>query len=135
MKIAVTTASICGAIITIGMWAGSSLLTSIFINHADKAYNLAVKGLPYLGTCALFFAINITFIGYYQSREESIRSIIYMLLRGVIFMIPGFIILPHIFGADGLWLAIPMSELLTLMVISLQYLHNGINNLPSVRRW
>lgn len=135
LKIAVTTASICGAIITIGMWAGSSLLTSIFINPADKAYNLAVKGLPYLGTCALFFAINITFIGYYQSREESLRSIIYMLLRGVIFMIPGFIILPHIFGADGLWLAIPMSELLTLMVISLQYLHNGIYNLPSVRRW
>lgn len=63
------------------------------------------------------FAINITFIGYYQSREQSLRSIIYMLLRGVVFMVPGFVVLPKIFGSSGLWLAIPASELLTFVVI------------------
>ena len=40
-----------------------------------------------------------------------------MLLRGVVFMIPGFILLPKIFGDTGLWLAIPVSEFLTLIVI------------------
>lgn len=70
----------------------------------------------------MFFAPNITFIGYYQSREQAGLSIFYMLLRGVIFMVPGFIFLPRFIGAAGLWLAIPVSELLTLAVIALVYL-------------
>ena len=117
LKIALLTACICGALISVGMWLGAPALTSVFINSADNTYTLAVKGLPILGICALFFAVNITFIGYYQSREQSLRSIIYMLLRGIVFMVPGFILLPRILGVTGLWLAIPVSEFLTLIVI------------------
>ena len=68
------------------------------------------------------FALNITFIGYYQSCEQSTRAITYMMLRGIIFMAPGFILLPHLIGTSGLWLAIPLSELLTLAVIVASYL-------------
>lgn len=45
-----------------------------------------------------------------------------MLLRGVIFVLPGFVFLPRLFGIAGLWLAIPAAELLTLAVISIVYL-------------
>lgn len=68
---------------------------------------------------ALFFAVNITFIGYYQSPELSVRSIIFTLLRGIIFLIPAFILLPALIGSPGLWLAIPAAELLTLITILL----------------
>lgn len=44
-----------------------------------------------------------------------------MMLRGIIFMIPGFILLPGLFGVPGLWLALPLSEVLTLAVIALAY--------------
>ncbi len=117
LKIALVTAFACGVLISASMWVGSPALTMIFLNPSETAYELAVKGLPLLGLCTLFFAINITFIGYYQSREQSLRSIIYMLLRGVVFMVPGFVVLPKIFGSSGLWLAIPASELLTFVVI------------------
>lgn len=122
LRIAVVTACICGAIISGCMWSGASLLTQVFLNPSEPAYTLAVAGLPVLGICALFFALNITFIGYYQSREQSARAIIYMLLRGVIFVVPGFFLLPRIFGETGLWLAIPVSEFLTLLVITIAYL-------------
>lgn len=124
LKIAVIAACICGVVISLGMWVGSPVLTGIFLNSSEEAYGLAVKGLPILGICAIFFALNITFIGYYQSREESGRSITYMLLRGIVFMVPGFILLPHFFGTAGLWLAIPVAELLTLIVIALFYGYN-----------
>ncbi len=117
LKIALVTAFACGVLISAGMWVGSPALTMIFLSPSETAYELAVKGLPLLGLCTLFFAMNITFIGYYQSREQSLRSIIYMLLRGVVFMVPGFVVLPKIFGSSGLWLAIPASELLTFVVI------------------
>lgn len=122
LKIAVMTACACGAVISIVMWIGAPALTAVFLSPAETAYTLAVKGLPILGLCALFFALNITFIGYYQSREQAGRAIIYMLLRGIIFMVPGFLLLPRLTGEPGLWLAIPLAELLTLAVITARYL-------------
>ncbi len=124
LNIALLAAVICGAAIAAGMWTGSGLLAGIFLDSAEPAYGIAAKGLPLLGLCALPFALNITFIGYYQSCEKSIRSIIYMMLRGIVFMIPGFILLPFALGVNGLWLAIPLSELLTLAVIVPAYLNH-----------
>lgn len=121
LKIALATACVCGIAVSGVMWIGSPMLTAIFLNPAESAYTLAVGGLPILGLCSLFFALNITFISYYQSREQSARSIIYMLLRGVVFMVPGFILLPRLFGSEGLWLAIPVAEVLTLLVVVLLY--------------
>ena len=42
-------------------------------------------------------------------------------MRGIIYLIPAFIILPQAIGNDGLWIAIPMAELLTLLTIALTY--------------
>lgn len=123
LKTSIIYACGCGLIISLIMWAGSRLLAGIFLDSAEKAYDLAIAGLPLLGLCALPFALNITFIGYYQSCERAARSIFYMVLRGIIFVIPGFILLPMMCGTDGLWLAIPVSEILTLAVIALAYLH------------
>lgn len=122
LNIALLTAVASGAVILVGMWVGSSLLAGIFLDSAVPAYEIAKTGLPLLGLCALPFAINITFIGYYQSCEKSMRSISYMLLRGIIFMVPGFVFLPGILGVPGLWLAIPVSEVLTLAIITIIYL-------------
>ena len=122
LDIALLTAGVCGVVISVAMWMGSGILARVFIDSADVSYNITAAGLPLLGLCALPFAINITFIGYYQSCEQSVRSISYMLLRGIIFMVPGFIELPRLLGVSGLWLAIPLSELLTLAIIALAYL-------------
>ena len=124
LKIAVLTACACGTVISAAMWGGSDLLAGIFINSSDTAYGIASKGLPLLGLCTIPFALNITFIGYYQSCEQSARSITYMMLRGIIFMVPGFILLPRWIGSSGLWLAIPISELLTLAIIVIAYIFN-----------
>ena len=125
LRIALLTACVCGVLISLGMWIGSPVLTHIFLSPSETAYGLAAGGLPILGSCAIFFAINITFIGYYQSRELAGRSIVYMLLRGIVFLVPGFILLPRITGATGLWLAIPTAEFLTLLVITILYAATG----------
>lgn len=130
LNIALVTAFICGAVISAGMWTGAGLLSGIFLASTEEAYHLAVKGLPLLGLCALPFAINITFIGYYQSCEQAMRSIVYMLLRGVVFMIPGFILLPQLTGVTGLWLAIPQAELIAAVIIVSVYVLKDRNIRP-----
>ena len=121
LRTSLMTACACGVIISLTMWFGAPLLVKVFLPSDVPAYAIATKGLPLLGFCAIFFAVNITFIGYYQSCEKAGRSIFYMLLRGVIFIVPLFILLPQLLGVPGLWLAFPASESLTLLVIAAVY--------------
>lgn len=122
LKIAVGTGILCGAVITAVMGFDSRILTSVFLPQDAPAYAVAAGGLPVLGICAIFFALNITFIGYYQSIEDSLRSTFYMFLRGVVFLIPCFLFLPGLTGETGLWLAIPAAEALTFLFIIISYL-------------
>lgn len=121
LVIAIKAAVVCGLLISGIMWIGAPALAAVFLPSEVPAFALAVHGLPILGTCALFFAINICFIGYYQSIEKAARSVFYTLLRGVIFVVPLFIFLPGFMGETGLWLAIPCSEALTCALILLLY--------------
>jgi Na+-driven multidrug efflux pump len=53
-------------------------------------------------------------------------SIVYTLLRGILFLVPCFGLLPRAFGVPGLWLAIPAAELLTCAVIYITYIRHKI---------
>lgn len=119
LRLSLITGFVCGLAVTLLMWLGAGPLTSVFLPSDTVAYDYASKGLPLLGLCAIAFSLNIVMIGYYQSIEKAARSTFYTLLRGVIILVPAFLILPHIIGVSGLWLAIPTAELLTLIIIIL----------------
>ena len=70
---------------------------------------------------AIFFAMNVAIIGYYQATAQNTRATLYMLLRGLIFLIPAFILLPMFIFPQGLWLAVPVAECMTLGLILLTY--------------
>ena len=97
-------------------------IVALFIGPEYAAYQIAVKGLPYFAFGFIFFAVNMIGIGYYQSIERAHRATIITLLRGVVFMLIGFLALPHFFGVPGIWLAVPLAELLTFVYIVAIYL-------------
>lgn len=127
LRVSLLTAVICGTLITLCLWLGAAGVVSLFLSPDENAYHLAVDGLPLFALCAIFFAVNITFIGYYQSIEKAMASTVYTLLRGVLFLVPCFIILPRIIGVPGLWLAIPAAELLTCIIIYTRYTLKRLN--------
>ena len=117
LKVALLTALICGLVVTLGLGLGARYIVEAFLSPGERAFSLAVDGLPLFAVCSLFFAVNITFIGYYQSLEMAVRSTIYTLLRGIVFLIPAFILLPDLIGNTGLWMAIPVAEIMTTVII------------------
>lgn len=121
LRVSLSAAIGCGMLIAIGLWIGAPLLTQVFLPESEPAFAIAAHGLPLLGTCAVCFAVNITFIGYYQSLDRAALPTLYTLLRGMIFVVPGFFILPTLMGTNGLWLAIPAAELLTMVIIICVY--------------
>lgn len=90
-------------------------IAEIFLGNG-MAYGLAVAGIPLFAICPIFFISNMAMIGYYQSIEKAWIASLISLLRGLVVLVPSFMILPSLIGVAGLWLAIPMSEFITLTV-------------------
>lgn len=121
-RLSIRTAFLCG-IFFFGMTVLCNReIVSLFIDRSYGAYDIAVQGIPYFAVGYLFFALNIVGIGYYQSIERAQRATAITLLRGVVFMLIGFLGLPPLLGVPGIWLAVPLAELLTLLCIIAIYL-------------
>lgn len=116
---ALVAATICGVAEVVAIAGGARYLVMMFLDPGTEAFRIAVAGLPKFALCGLFFALNIAYIGYFQAIKQSARATVFTLLRGMVFVVPALLLLPLATGIDGLWLAIPLSELLTLAAILL----------------
>lgn len=115
-------AVIFGIALTLACQYFQSGLVSLFIRNTTSAYEIATDGIPYFSFGFFFFLLNLSLIGYYQSIESFRCATVFTLLRGIIFMLIGFLLLPDYFNVKGIWLAVPFAELLTFITISLYYL-------------
>lgn len=123
-RIALLTSVVCGLVITAAFTLFPKVLVGLFISPENPAARLAIDGFPYFSAAFIFFILNLTVIGYYQSIERVKPATILALLRGFIFLIPSFILLPKVMGTHGIWLALCFSELLTTLTIAITY---GVN--------
>lgn len=121
LKVSLGVAVGCGVIATTGIAGCSGAIVEMFIPADSEAGRIAVNGLPIFSLSAIFFALNIAFIGYWQSIKRAGLALTLTLLRGVAFLVPLFVVLPRIFPSWGMWAAVPSSELLTFIVILMVY--------------
>ena len=117
LRVSLYAAVLCGAGVLALLVLGDRFIVSAFLRPTELSYSLAVNGLPWFATCSLFFALNVAFVGYYQSTTQAKRAMVYTILRGIVFAVLGFILLPQVIGTIGLWTAIPTAEFLTLVII------------------
>ena len=92
-------------------------LVHLFIADSDPAAQIAIEGFPYFATGFLFFIMNLVAIGFLQSIKRVAPATVFALLRGVVFLFPAFLLLPSVLGVKGMWFALPLSELLTFIVV------------------
>lgn len=116
-RIALMTAVVCGIVVTAAFTVFPDLLVGLFISLDSEAARIAIDGFPYFATGFIFFIVNISAVGYFQSIERIKPATTFALLRGFVFLIPSFILLPELMTTSGIWLALPLSEVLTTIVI------------------
>lgn len=123
-KLAILAALCCGLAITAAFIFTPSAMVHLFLDPDLAAAKIAVKGFPVFSVAFIAFIFNLTAIGYFQSVEKVTPSIVFALLRGLIFLVPAFILLPTILNATGIWLALGISEILTALSIVGFYIYN-----------
>lgn len=125
-RLTVGLAVVLGLLITVFCFSESGLIMSLFLSEGSEAYRIGCEGFPYFTLSFLFFTLNVVFIGFYQSIEQAKRATLWMMLRGIVLVIPCFVLLPMVIGDKGLWLAVPLSEMLTFGVILLSLLRDRV---------
>lgn len=123
-RLAILTAILIGTIVTLTFLLIPQDMVSLFLNPDTHSAQLAIQGMPLFATAFIFFIFNLTAIGYFQSVEKIAPSILFALLRGLIFLVPSFILLPALIGTPGIWLALCLSELLTSLCIIAFYMRH-----------
>lgn len=115
-----------GVVVTLVFVLFPELLVSLFIDASCRAGVIAVKGLPLFASGFLFLVLNICVVGYGQSFGKVYGPIAVMLMRGAVFLIPSFLLLPAMLGDAGIWLATPVAEALTIAVVLLALAVRGM---------
>lgn len=123
-RLAIISALICGLVVTISFAVFPKAMVSLFLSGESRTAQIAVEGFPYFSTAFIFFIFNLTAIGYFQSVEKVWPAIIFAILRGLLFLLPAFVVMPMLLGVRGIWLSLFISELATSISIIIYYLYH-----------
>lgn len=130
-RLLLSTSAAIGAVVALLFILIPDTLVALFVDTASKAGMIAIEGFPYFAAGIVFFILNVAIVGYYQSVEQIRRATLFVFMRGFLLLIPSFILLPKALGAEGIWLAMPLAELVTTLIIVLLFTRQ---RLRSIRR-
>lgn len=117
-RLALLTAAGFGTAICAATWLGGNRLAGLFLSPDAPAYGHALLGLKLFALGYPFFGINVAATGYLQSLERGKAAAGLTALRGIVLMALCFVLLPRWWGEAGIWLAVPVAELLTALFLA-----------------
>ncbi|PFE06254.1 MATE family efflux transporter [Bacillus cereus] len=117
LKFAVKTAVALGCVaIVIGLFFGKYII-GLFDVQSTELLMLTVNGISLFFIQYVFLGYNIVYGEYFQSVRQTTKSVLIILSRGLLFIIPLLWIMPKLFGVNGIWLVMPAAELLTAIIV------------------
>ena len=101
-------------------------------NGQDSAIltNLTVNGIRIYFIAFIFMGVNIVILSFYQSIMKAKEAFILSVLRGFLLIVVLLLILTPLWGMNGVWLVVPITELITLVLSSIsliKYLNSEKN--------
>lgn len=99
----------------------SNMLVGAFTEQGSIAYNIAVSGNKLFSLALLLVGYNTFSSMLFTALSNGKISAIIAFSRSFVFLSTAIIVLPSIWGINGLWLAVPISEFLAA-VISMIYI-------------
>lgn len=116
LKISIIVNIIIGAIIFIVMATFSKQLIEIFLKDGKYVVEIASTGAKIYGIAFLFNGTNILISSYFTAIDDPKNSIIVAMSRGIVFILIGIVILPYIFGINGIWITIVFADIMTILL-------------------
>ncbi|MBE6054987.1 MAG: MATE family efflux transporter [Clostridium sartagoforme] len=101
----------------------SEEIVNLFNSEGDKVLlSMAVEGIIFYFSAFIIMGINIVTTSFFASINKPKESFAISMIRGLIVIIPLILILPNFLGMTGVWLTIPLAEVITLLISIKLYL-------------
>ncbi len=88
----------------------------LFLKNDVATARLATNGLKIFSIAILIGGMNILGSGYFTAINNGKISAIISFSRSIILLIPAILFLPKVFGLNGIWMAIPLAEIGTIIL-------------------
>lgn len=93
-----------------------SPIVSIFSAPGSRVYDITIHGFVLFSINYLFSGVNIFSSAFFTALSNGKISAIISFLRTFVFLVAGMLLLPTLLGVDGIWLSVPLAELLTVFI-------------------
>ena len=91
-------------------------LSVLFVGYDPALCQLTIHGFYIFAVSFLFVGFAIFFSGFFTALNDGITSAIISFLRTLVFQIAAVLLLPMIWGIDGIWWSIVVAELMAMVV-------------------
>lgn len=116
LKKSLTLIGIFAALMVILAELSATFLSHIFVGYDSELMELTVSGFRIFALSFLFMGYAIFGSGFFTALNDGVISAIISFLRTMVFQISAIIILPLLFGIDGIWLSIVVAELMAVVL-------------------
>ena len=107
---------IAGIVVTVLSYLAGGAVVDFFAKNNAQVETIALYGFRIVATSFLMMAYNGFASGWVTALNDGKTSAILSFCRTVIFMIAPVLILPGIFGMDGVWMSITAGEVLSILM-------------------
>lgn len=94
----------------------ASVLSGLFVGYDAELYRLTVRGFHLYAISFLLCGFNIYGSSFFTALNNGVVSAAISFLRTVVFEVAAILILPVFFGVDGIWCAITVAELASILI-------------------
>lgn len=108
--------TIFGVSLMIVAFIGSNPLSKMFVGYDQELFELTARGFKFYAISFLLCGFSIFGSSFFTALNNGIVSAAISFLRTVVFQVAAVLILPIFWGIDGIWSAIGVAELLSLIV-------------------
>ncbi|HEX2947929.1 MAG TPA: MATE family efflux transporter [Clostridia bacterium] len=116
LSIAVKTTAAIGAVAFIISLAASERIAGLFSGTSSGIVEIAGIGMKIYAFAFLLNGYNMIASSYFTSLGDARTSAVISALRSLLLISVFILVLPHLLGDTGIWLAVPLTEMITFAV-------------------
>ncbi len=116
LKKSIKLIGITSLIMTIISEITSKILAAIFVSYNVELLNMTANAIRIFSISYLISGFNIFSSSFFTALNNGIVSAAISFLRTLLFQVAMILILPAIWGVNGIWIAVTVAELLALIV-------------------
>lgn len=119
-KVAVRANLIIGIIFLALLWLFGQYAISVFLDDSSQSViDMAAQGSRIMGFAFVLNGFNIFSASFFTALDNAKWSLVISINRGLLIIVVGITVLPLMLGTSGIWLTVPLAELLTAFIAAL----------------